>query len=139
MQESITDMKLFRRKHTVTDLEQQQGNDIADHCGFPKTVAALPAGTHSYERIFSFTRKVGYKSVHDSIDSYKIVSREKDFLVKKCREAGILPIFKDDYITLESFPRRNVIKEEILTVRSCHGVKTIEKRVFFDILHYISV
>jgi hypothetical protein len=132
-------MKLFHRKHTGTDQEQRQGKYIADHCGFPKTAAELLAGAHSYERIFSFTRKVGYKSVHDSIDTYKIVSREKDCLVKKCREAGILPIFKDDYITLESFPRRNVIKEEILNVRSCHGVKTIEKRVFFDILHYISV
>jgi|GEM_PF-1667448 len=130
-------IKLFDRHLTATDEQKKRGRDIASNFGLPRPVDELPSGDHSYERIFTIRRITGYKAVHDSINTGKIMSREIQNVEARCRELGILPLFKGDYITLHSFPRRNIIREEILRVEFRHGIKTIRKKVFFDILYYI--
>lgn len=130
-------MKLFERHFPATDEQKKRGRDITSHVDLPKPVDELPHGDHSYERIFSIRRTTGYKAVYNSIDTYKVMSSEIRNVEARCRELGIRPVFKGDYITLHSFPRRNIIQEEIVQVESHHGIKTIIKKVFFDILDYI--
>ena len=130
-------MKLFERHYSATDEQKERGRNVALHFGLPQPVDELPHGVHSYERIFSIRRISGYKTVYNSIDIYKIMALRKRHVDARCCERGILPVFKGDYITLASFPRRNIIREEILQVETRHGVKTIRKKVFFDILDYI--
>jgi hypothetical protein len=130
-------MRLFERKHKATAEQKEKGRAIALHHGLPRVLRDLPVGTHSYERRFTVSRTMGYKTVYDSIDVYKVVTREKENLEKKCRESGIVPVFQGDYISLESFPRRNIIQEEVLCRGFRNGVKTIEKKGFFDILDYL--
>jgi hypothetical protein len=98
----------------------------------------LPSGIHSYERRFTINRVVGYKTVYESINTYKIVLKDKKFLEKECLKLGIIPVFKGNYISLDSFPRRNIIKEEIISEVFRDGLKTIEKKSYFDILEYIA-
>jgi hypothetical protein len=131
-------MRLFERKYRGTPEQKEKGRAIALHYGLPRVLRDLPAGTHSYERKFTVNRTMGYKTVYDSIDVYKVMTREKEKLEKKCRESGIIPVFQGDYISLESFPRRNIIQEEVLCRGFHNGLKTIEKKAFFDILDYLS-
>ena len=131
-------MRLFERTYRATIEQKEKGRAIALHHGLPRVLRDLPAGTHSYEQRFTVSRTMGYKTVHDSIDVYKVMTREKKKLEKKCRESGIVPVFQGDYITLESFPRRKIIQEEIVCAGFHDGVKIIEKKAFFDILDYLS-
>jgi hypothetical protein len=131
-------MRLFERKYRATAEQKEKGRKIALHHGFPQVLRDLPAGTHSYEQRFTINRTMGYKTVYDSIDVYRVMTLEKEKLEKKCRESGIVPVFQGDYISLESFPRRNIIQEEVLCRGFRNGVKTIEKKAFFDILDYVS-
>jgi len=131
-------MRFFERKYILTGAQKEQGRKIAlKHC-LPKILRELPSGIHSYERRFTINRVVGYKTVYESINAYKIVLKEKNFLEKECLKLGIIPVFKGDYICLDSFPRRNIIKEEIVGEVFRDGVKTIEKKLYFDILEYIT-
>jgi hypothetical protein len=52
----------------------------------------------------------------------------KKVLEKECLKSGIIPVFKGDYISLDSFPHRNIIKEKIIGEVFRDGVKTIEKK-----------
>lgn len=131
-------MKLFRQICRATERQKERGREIARKHGLPGITGDLPPGSHSFEKTFMVTRKVGYKTVLDSIDTYRTLTREKETLEKRCRQLEIIPVFEGDYITLESFPRRNIIKEEIIAVTSHRGVKIIEKRSYFEILAYIT-
>jgi len=131
-------MKFFERTHKGTVAQRHRGETIAAAHGLPTPVGLLPPGTHSSERMFTVTRQPGYKAVHDSVDTRAHMSREKARIEEHCHTLGITPVFKDDYITLDSFPHRNVIKEKIIAVRSCHGVKTIEKKAYFDVVYYLA-
>ncbi|MBN2688378.1 MAG: hypothetical protein JXR85_09420 [Deltaproteobacteria bacterium] len=130
-------MKFFERRASASDERKERGRRIAARAGLPKTVDELPPGNHSYERIFSLRRIPGYKGVYNSIDIYGIMSGEKEVFEARCHETGIRPVFKGDYITLHTFPRRNIIGEEIIEVSSHQGVKTVVKKAFFDVLDYI--
>lgn len=130
-------MRLFERTYKATREQKEKGRTLALHYGLPRVLRDLPSGTHSYERRFTIKRVMGYKTVYDSIDVYKVMTREREKLEKKCRESGIVPVFQGDYISLERFPRRNIIQEEIICRGFRDGVKTIEKKAFFDILDYI--
>lgn len=83
-------------------------------------------------------RVSGFKTTIDSINTYKVISEDRKRLKKRCGQLGIIPVFKGDYISLDSFPRRNIIKEEIMCVLFQNGVKSIRKKSYFDILDYIS-
>jgi len=131
-------MRLFERKYRATREQKDRGRKIALDHGLPKILCELPPGTHSYERMFTIKRVSGFKVTIDSINTYKLVSQDKKRLEKKCEELGIIPIFEGDHISLDFFPRRNIIKEEIMRVLFQNGVKTIQKRSYFDILDYIS-
>lgn len=130
-------MKLFERHYQAADEQKKRGREIASDVGLPKPVDELPHGNHSYERIFSIRRITGYKAVYNSIDTYKVMSSEIRNVEARCRELEIRPVFKGDHITFHSFPRRNIIREEIVRVESRHGVKTMIQRAYFDILDYI--
>ena len=132
-------MSFFERKYRSTGKQKEQGRKIALNHGLPKISSELPSGIHSYERRFTINRVVGYKTVYESINTYKIVLKDKKFLEKECLKLGIIPVFKGDYITLDSFPRRNIIKEEIISEVFRDGLKTIEKKSYFDILDYITL
>ncbi|MBE9522482.1 MAG: hypothetical protein IME95_04760 [Proteobacteria bacterium] len=131
-------MRLFERKYRATHGQKDQGSKIALDHGLPKILRELPPGTHSYERMFMLKRVSGFKTTIDSINTYKVISQDKKRLEKKCGELGIIPVFEGDYISLDSFPRRNIIKEEIMHVLFRNGVKTIQKKSYFDILDYIT-
>lgn len=131
-------MRLFEPKYRATHGQKDQGSKIALDHGLPKILRELPPGTHSYERMFMLKRVSGFKATIDSINTYKVISQDKKRLEKKCRESGIIPVFEGDYISLDSFPRRNIIKEEIMRVSFRKGVKTIQKKSYFDILNYIT-
>jgi hypothetical protein len=131
-------MKFFERKLRGTDAQKQRGGKIAESHGLPTPTGLLPPGTHSCERMFTVTRRPGYKTVHDSVDTYAHMFRAKTRIEERCKALGLIPVFKDDYITLNSFPHRNVVKEAIISVRSCHGVKTIEKKAYFDVMYYLA-
>jgi hypothetical protein len=131
-------MRLFKQKYRATQKQKERGRKIALDHGLPKILRKLPPGTHSYERMFTIKRVSGFKATIDSINTYKLISQDKKRLEKKCRELGIIPVFEGDYITLDSFPRRNSIKEEIMSVLFQNAVKTIQKKSYFDILDYIS-
>jgi len=132
-------MKLFKRKYKSTRKEKEQGMKIAINHGLPEILSKLPSGIHSYERRFIIKRVIGYKMVYNSINTYKIIYHDKKLLEKKCAELGIIPVFRGDYISLDSFPRRNIIKEEIISEVFQNGVKTIGKKSYFDILEYIKL
>jgi hypothetical protein len=131
-------MRLFERKYRATHGQKDQGRKIAFDHGLPKILRDLPPGTHSYERMFMITRVSGFKVTIDSVNTYKLISQDRKRLEKKCGELGIIPVFEGDYISLDTFPRRNIIKEEIMHVLFQNGVKTIQKKSYLDILDYIS-
>lgn len=118
-------MRLFERKYKATKEEKEQGRKIAIENSLPRTLSELPPGLHSYERRFIIQRIVGYTRVFDSIDVYKIACQDKKLLERRCKELGIIPVFRGDYITLDSFPWRNIIKEEIISVGFRGGKKII--------------
>ena len=132
-------MRFFERKYKSTREQKEQGRKIAISHGLPKTLNELPSGIHSYERRFPIKRVIGYKVVYNSINTYKIIFQDKKLFEKKCRELEIIPVYKGDYISLDSFPRRNIIKEEIVGGVFQNGVKSIEKKAYFDILEYIKI
>lgn len=132
-------MRFFERKCKSTREQKEQGRKIAINHGLPKTLNELPSGIHSYERRFPIKRVIGYKVVYNSINTYKIIFQDKKLFEKKCRELEIIPVYKGDYISLDSFPRRNIIKEEIVGGVFQNGVKSIEKKAYFDILEYIKL
>lgn len=132
-------MRLFERRYKATKEKKEQGRKIAKDHGLPKILNELPPGGHSYEKRFLIERVVGYKSVYDSLNTYKILARDKKGIEKECAKLGIIPVFQGDYITLASFPWRNIIKEEIIGEVFRDGVKAIEKKIYFDILHYIKL
>ena len=138
MEYNTTEMRFLERRYKSTREERERGRKIALDNGLLKIQRDLPSGTHSYERRFTVKRVVGYKTVYDSINTHKIMSSAKNALEKKCQELGIIPVFKGDYITLASFPRRNIIQEEIIGEVFRNGVKTLEKKSYFDILDYIT-
>jgi hypothetical protein len=131
-------MSFLERKYRSTRKQKEQGRKIALNHGLPKILRELPPGIHSYERRFIITRVLGYKTVYESINTYKIVLKDKKFLEKECLKLGIIPVFKGNYISLDSFPRKSIIKEEIISEAFRDGLKTIEKKSYFDILEYIS-
>ena len=132
-----TIMRLFERNYRATAEQKEKGRAVALLHDLPRVLRDLSAGTHSYERRFTISRTMGYKTVYDSIDVYKMMTMDKEKLEKKCRELGIVPVFQGDYISLESFPRRNIIQEEVVCKGFRDGMKTVEKRAFFDILDYL--
>jgi hypothetical protein len=131
-------MRLFKQKYRATQNQKDRGRKIALDHSLPKILRELPPGTHSHERMFMIKRVTGFKATIDSINTYKLISQDKKRLEKKCRELGIIPVFEGDYISLDSFPWRNIIKEEIMRVLFQNGVKTIQKKSYFDIVDYIS-
>jgi len=132
-------MRLFRRIYHATPEQKEQGRRKALEYGLPKTLGDVPPGGHSFTRVFTVTRVSGYKNVVDSADSYKIMVKEKERLEKTCERLGIIPVFEGDFVSLDSFPRRNIIREEIISSTFQGGVKTVEKRSYFDIVHYIAL
>ena len=132
-------MRLFRRIYDATPEQKEQGRRKALEFGLPKTLGDVPPGGHSFTRIFTITRVRGYKTVIDSTDTYKIMVKEKERLEKTCERLGIVPVFKGDFVSLDSFPRRNIIREEIIGSTFQGGFKTVEKRSYFDIVDYIAL
>ena len=132
-------MRLFERTYNATDQQKDQGRRKALECGLPKTLGDVLPGGHSFTRVFTITRVRGYKNVVDSADTYKIMVKEKERLQKTCEGLGIIPVFEGDFVSLDSFPRRNIIREEIISSTFQGGVKTVEKRSYFDIVHYIAL
>jgi len=131
-------MRLFERTYRATREQKNRGRNIALDHDLPKILRELPPDTHSYERVFMIERVSGFKTTIDSINTYKVISEDRKRLKKRCGQLGIIPVFKGDYISLDSFPRRNIIKEEIMCVLFQNGVKSIRKKSYFDILDYIS-
>jgi hypothetical protein len=132
-------MRLFERTYEATPEQKEQGRTKALECGLPKTLGDVPPGGHSFTRVFTITRASGYKNVVDSADTYKIIVKEKERLEKTCEGLGIIPVFEGDFVSLDSFPRRNIIREEIISSTFQGGVKTVEKRSYFDVVHYIAL
>ena len=132
-------MRLFERTYKATAEQKDQGKRKALECGLPKTLGDVPPGGHSFTRVFTITRVSGYKNVVDSADTYKIMVKEKERLEKTGERLGIVPVFEGDFVSLDSFPRRNIIREEIISSTFQGGVKTVEKRSYFDIVHYIAL
>jgi hypothetical protein len=131
-------MRLFKRIYDATLEQKAQGRRKALDFGLPKTLGDVAPGGHSFTRVFTVTRVSGYKIVVDSTDTYKIMVKEKEQLEKTCEGLGIVPVFEGDFVSLDSFPRRNIIREEIISSTFQGGVKTVKKRSYFDILHYIA-
>jgi len=52
---------------------------------------------------------------------------------------GIIPVFEGDFVSLDSFPRRNIIREEIISSTFQARVKTVKKRSYFDVVDYIAL
>ena len=132
-------MRLFERTYKATPEQKEQGRRKALESGLPKTLGDVPPGDHSFTRVFTVTRVSGYKIVIDSTDTYKIMLKEKERLEKTCEGLGLVPVFEGDFVSLDSFPRRNIIREEIISSTFRDGVKTVKKRSYFDILHYIAL
>ena len=132
-------MRLLRRIYDTTPEQKEQGRRKALEYGLPKTLGDVPPGGHSFTRVFTITRVRGYKNVVDNADTYKIMVKEKERLQKTCEVLGIIPVFEGDFVSLDSFPRRNIIREEIISSTFQGGVKTVEKRSYFDIVHYIAL
>jgi len=132
-------MRLFKRIYDATPEQKEQGRRKALEFGLPKMLGDVAPGGHSFTRVFTITRVSGYKIVVDSIDTYKIMVKEKEQLEKTCEGLGIVPVFEGDFVSLDSFPRRNIIREEIISSTFQRGVKTVKKRSYFDILHYIAL
>ena len=132
-------MRLFERTYKATPEQKEQGRRKALECGLPKTLGDVPPGGHSFTRVFTVTRVSGYKIVIDSTDTYKIMLKEKERLEKTCEGLGLVPVFEGDFVSLDSFPRRNIIREEIISSSFQDGVKTVKKRSCFDIVHYIAL
>ena len=74
-----------------------------------------------------------------SAHTYNIRVKQNQRLEKTCEGLGIIPVFEGDFVSLDSFPRRNIIREEIISSTFQGGVKTVEKRSYFDIVHYIAL
>ena len=132
-------MRLFERTYNATPEQKEQGRRKARECGLPKTLGDVPPAGHSFTRLFTVTRVSGYKIVIDSTDTYKIMVKEKERLEETCERLGLVPVFEGDFVSLDSFPRRNIIREEIISSSFRDGVKTIEKRSYFDIVYYIAL
>lgn len=132
-------MKLLKKTPGATERQKEDGRFIAGEHKLPVILRDLPQGCHSCEMRFRVARAMGYRAVHDSVDTYRIISSEKKRLENRCRELGIMPVFAGDYITLDSFPHRNIIHERIEDVRFENGVKTLNKISYFDILDYIKL
>jgi hypothetical protein len=132
-------MRLFKRIYDATPEQKEQGRRKALEFGLPKTLGDVATGGHSFTRVFTITRVSGYKIVVDSADTYKIMVKEKEQLEKTCEGLGIIPVFEGDFVSLDSFPRRNIIREEIISSTFQGGVKTVKKRSYFDILYYIAL
>ena len=132
-------MRLFEKTYRATSEQKEQGRRKALACGLPKTLGDLPPGGHSFTRIFTITRVRGYKTVIDSTDTYKIMVKEKERLEKTCEGLGIIPVYKGDFLSLDTFPRRNIIREEIISSSFQGGVKTVKKKSYFDIVDYVAL
>jgi len=132
-------MRLFEKTYRATSEQKEQGRRKALACGLPKTLGDLPPGGHSFTRIFTITRVRGYKTVIDSTDTYKIMVKEKERLEKTCEGLGIIPVYKGDFLSLDTFPRRNIIREEIISSTFRGGVKTVKKKSYFDIVDYVAL
>ena len=132
-------MRLFERTYRATPEQKEQGRRKALACGLPKTLGDVPPEGHSFTRVFTITRVSGYKIVIDSTDTYKIMVKEKQRLEKTCEGLGVVPVFEGDFVSLDSFPRRNIIREEIISSTFQGVVKTVKKRSYFDIVDYIAL
>jgi len=132
-------MRLFERTYRATPEQKKKGRRKALECGLPKTLGDVPPGGHSFTRVFKITRVRGYKIVVDSTETYKIMVKEKERLEKTCERLGIVPVFEGDFVSLDSFPRRNIIREEIISSTFQARVKTVKKRSYFDIVDYIAL
>ena len=132
-------MRFLERKYRATPDQKERGRRKALERGLPKTLGEVPPGGHSFTRVFTITRVSGYKTVIDSADTYKIMVKEKERLEKTCEGLGIVPVFEGDFVSLDSFPRRNIIREEIISATFHRGVKTVKKKSYFDIVHYIAL
>ena len=130
-------MKLFQRRFEYLEDEKALGNRIAGDHGLPATVDDTPPGGHSVERRFTVFRSRGYKANIDSVDPYRVMEEERKALERRCAELGIRPLFRGDYITLHSFPRRNIITVETLGSSFHGGVKRLERKAWFDVLAYV--
>jgi hypothetical protein len=132
-------MRFLERTYRATPDQKEQGRRKALERGLPKTLGEVPPGGHSFTRVFTITRVSGYKIVIDSTDTYKIMVKEKERLEKTCEGLGIVPVFEGDFVSLDSFPRRNIIREEIISTTFHGGVKTVKKKSYFDIVDYIAL
>ncbi|MBW2340703.1 MAG: hypothetical protein JRF50_10240 [Deltaproteobacteria bacterium] len=61
--------------------KKTKGVRALDH-GLPKILRELPPGTHSYERMFMLKRVSGFKATIDSMNTYKVISQDKNALRK---------------------------------------------------------
>jgi hypothetical protein len=132
-------MKLFLRRHPATETQLEQGARIARDHGLPETTDRLPPGAHSVERRFTVYRARGYRENIDSTDPRGILQDEVRRVRRRCAALGLAPIFRGDYVTLHSFPRRNIITVETLGSSFEEGIKRLEQRAWFDILGYVKV
>lgn len=132
-------MKLFRRRYPATEMQLEEGGRIARDHGLPETADRLPPGVHSVERRFTVYRARGYRANVDSMDPRDILKDEMRRIKRRCAALGIVPLFRGDYVTLHSFPRRNVITVETLGSSFEGGVKRLEQRVWLDILGYVKL
>lgn len=130
-------MKFLRRRYTATEMQLKEGKRIARDHGLPETVDTLPPGIHSVERRFTVYRAQGYKANVDSVDPRKILTYEMREIKRRCTALGIVPLFRGDYVTFHSFPRRNIITVETMGSSFDGGVKRLEQRAWMDILGYI--
>jgi len=130
-------MKLFQRRFKYSEHDKDLGNRIAGDHGLPGTVETLHPGAHSVERRFTVFRSRGYKANIDSVDPYRVMEEERKALEKRCAELGIRPLFRGDYVTLHSFPRRNMVTVETLGSSFHGGVKRLEQKTWFDVLAYV--
>jgi len=130
-------MKLFHHRIKVNSEERESARIIALKSKLPSIIKNIAIGEHSWQKTYKFTRILGYKRIYDSIDTYKEGMKEVELLRKRCKDLGIIPLFIGDYISLEYFPRRNIIHEEITDSEFSNGIKTITRNVYFDVDDYI--
>ena len=79
-------MRLFERKYRATHEQKDRGRKVALDHDLPKVLRELPPGTHSYERIFIVKRVSGLKVTIDSINTYRVISKDRKRFEKKCGE-----------------------------------------------------
>ncbi len=132
-------MKIFQHRIDADEEAKTRGNEIARRNGLPSTVKELPPNKHSWSHICTFTRTLGYRRVYDSLDTYKLGKTEVNLLRRACARLGIIPVFRGDYITFDSLPRRNIVVEEFTGSSFRNGIKTITKHLYFDVEDYVSL